>query len=482
MKSNNLQELLNFLGDNPDIIKKNIKCCDKNITLIFLKSMIDENLFVSGILKPLIEFSTKCELKNTKTKITLDILKNELLVSTDVELLKNLQEMQEAVIRNKVLLFVDNEKNSLSIDIEKYPVRLPSEPPTSAVIKGPREGFVEDIKTNLTLLRRRFASENFAYEELVVGKYSQTRVMVAYIKGIANRSIVRSVKNRISKINIDGVIDSFYILKFLEEKKHSIFRQVGSCEKPDIVAAKMLEGRVAIIVDNSPIVLTLPYIYVEDLQSSNDYYSSSHHATFIRLIRTFGIFISIIVPGFYLSLRFYHYNLMPYKFMVTIGNSTQNVPLTPFLEIIFILALFQLLYEVSLRLPRYLGLATSIVGALILGDTGVKAGIISPPGVLIVALSMICIYTIPDQSDQLNLIRGVFIILGGGLGLFGIIAGFVFIVAYLNSFHNFGSPYLSPFSPYIKNDLQDSLYKANLTDMKTRPQALNNKNKVRLKK
>lgn len=483
MKNNSVKKLMGLLGENPDIIQKNIKCCEQNITLIFFKSMIDENLLISGILKPLIEFSTELEqMKNKKIVLTLDMLKKELLVSADIEEQKDLNSMKDALVRNKVLLFVDGEKNCLSIDIEKYPVRLPSEPPTSAVIKGPREGFVEDIKTNITLLRRRFASENFTYEELKVGKFSQTRVAVVYIKGITNKSIVRSIKNRIAKIKIDGIIDSYYILKFLEEKKHSIFRQVGSSEKPDIVSAKLLEGRVAVIVDNSPIVLTLPYMYIEDLQSSNDYYSSYQYATFIRLIRMFGIFISIIVPGFYLSLRFYHYNLVPFKFLVTIGNATQNVPLTPFLEIVFILSLFQLLYEVSLRLPRYLGLATSIVGALILGDTGVKAGLISPPGVLIVALSMICIHTVPDQADQLNLVRGVFIILGGGLGLFGIIAGFMLIIGYLNSFYNFGSPYLSPFSPFIKNDLQDAIYKSPITDMTYRPVSIHNKNKVRMKK
>ena len=331
-------------------------------------------------------------------------------------------------------------------------------------------------------MRRRLATDKFKIVDLKVGKYSQTRISIVYLDGIVKKHIVNSIKNKISKINIDGIIDSYYILSFLEQKKHSMFKQVGSSEKPDIVASKMLEGRVAVIVDNSPIVLTLPFIFLEDLQSSNDYYSSNHYAAFMRLIRMFGIFMSIIVPGFYLSLRFYHYNIMPYKSLITIGNSTQNLPLTPFLEIIFILALFQLLYEVSLRLPQYLGIATSIVGALILGDTGVKAGLISPPGVMIIALSMIAIYTVPEQADQLNLLRVVFIILGGGLGIFGMVAGVVFILAYLNSLENYGSPYFAPFSPSLKNDMKDALFKASIIDMKTRPEAITNKNKVRMKR
>ena len=173
---------------------------------------------------------------------------------------------------------------------------------------------------------------------------------------------------------------------------------------------------------------------------------------------------------------------MPYKSLITIGNSTQNLPLTPFLEIVFILALFQLLYEVSLRLPQYLGIATSIVGALILGDTGVKAGLISPPGVMIIALSMIAMYTVPEQADQLNLLRVVFIILGGGLGIFGIVAGIVFILSYLNSLENYGSPYFAPYAPSIKNDMKDALFKVPIIDMKTRPEAITNRNKVRMKR
>ena len=480
--NSNAESLLKKIGDLPDLSVKNIKCHNENLTLIFLKSMIDENYLIEGIMRPIMDYNIKLVRKEFDEPISLEMLKSQILSTSSIEILSDEDKIKEAVFSNKVLIFLGEEKNCLAVDIEKYPVRLPSEPPTSAVVKGPREGFVEDIKTNLTLLRRRLASDKFKIIDLKVGKYSQTRISIVYLDGVAKKHIVNSVKNKISKINIDGIVDSYYILKFLEPKKHSMFKQVGSSEKPDIVASKMLEGRVAVIVDNSPIVITLPFIFLEDLQSSNDYYSSNHYASFMRFIRLFGIFMSIIVPGFYLTLRFYHYNIMPYKSLITIGNSTQNLPLTPFLEIVFILALFQLLYEVSLRLPQYLGIATSIVGALILGDTGVKAGLISPPGVMIVALSMIAIYTVPEQADQLNLLRVVFIILGGGLGIFGIVAGIVFILSYLNSLGNYGSPYFAPYAPSIKNDMKDALFKVPIIDMKTRPEAITNRNKVRMKR
>ena len=375
---------------------------------------------------------------------------------------------------------MEGEEKVLSIDIVKYPTRVPSEPPTASVLKGPREGFVEDIKTNIALLRRRFASDKLVINQLKIGRESQTKVAIVYAKEIADKKLVKKIEKKLKKIDIDGIVDSYYLVEFLQSHKNSMFKQVGSAEKPDVISAKLLEGRIGIIVDNSPIVLTLPFIFVEDLQNSNDYYSPSHYATYVRIIRILGMFFSIIIPGAYISIRLYHYSIVPINFLITIANATSSIPLTPFLEIVFILVLFEILYEVSLRLPSYLGLATSIVGGLILGDTGVKAGLISPPGVMVIALSIIAVYTIPDQVDQINLLRSAFIVLGGALGIFGIIAGIVFVIAYLNNLDNYGVAYLAPYSPRIEEDLKDAIVKKGLTKLKTRPKSLGIKNKERM--
>ena len=304
---------------------------------------------------------------------------------------------------------------------------------------------------------------------------------MSFINGVADKKVVEEVKKKIQSIKIDGVIDSYYILSFLEKRPDSLFKQIGNTEKPDIVASKLLEGKVAIIVDNSPIVLTVPFILMEDLQSSNDYYTNHHYSSLVRIIRVLGLMIAIIAPGFYLALQLFHYNVLPLNFLITIANTTQGLPFTPFLEILFIFLLFQILYEVSLRLPSYLGLATSIVGALILGDTGVKAGLISPPGVIIVALAKIALYTVPEEQSQITVLQILFIILGGSLGILGIVTGFVYIVNYLNTLDDFSTPYLSPYAPRIANDLQDALIKQPINEMKSSPQSFPNKNKERVK-
>ena len=336
------------------------------------------------------------------------------------------------------------------------------------------------MQTNVTLLRRRLKTPNLVIEVVRIGSQTQTKVCITYLKGIANKKIVNEVKKKIKKINIDGVLDSYDILFYLENRPGSLFKQIGNTEKPDIVASKLLEGKVAIIVDNSPIVLTIPFIFIEDLQNSNDYYTNHHYSSFVRIIRLLGLLIALIAPGFYLALQLYHYNILPLNFLITIADTTQGLPFTPFLEILFIFLLFQILYEVSLRLPSYLGLATSVVGALILGDTGVKAGLISPPGVIIVALSKIALYTIPEQAPQITVLQLLFIVLGGSLGLIGLISGLVYLINYLNNFDSYHTPYLAPYGPRIPQDLKDAIFMDPLYSKRKRPKSFSPEKKERV--
>ena len=296
------------------------------------------------------------------------------------------------------------------------------------------------------------------------------------------KELLFKIKSYLDSIDIDGIIDSFYIVSFLEEHKYSIFREVGQTEKPDILSAKMLEGRIGILVDGSPIALTVPFLLFEDIQSSNDYYSDNNHTSFVRVLRLLSKLITIALPGVYIAIQLHHYKAFPLKFLITIINSTQNLPLTPFLEMLFVLVLFEILYEASLRMPKYMGIAMSIVGALILGDTAVKAGLVSPPAVMIVAVSGITLYTVPEQSDQISVLRFVFTIVGGILGIFGMVLFGLYLMIYLNDFDSYGVSYLSPYAPYMEDDTKDGVFQRDLLMMRHRPYSLNNKNKTRLKK
>ena len=463
------EELKKKLSNNVDFVARILQTPSGEVALYFLKSMTDKNAIAQEIIEPISRQNQKFDFKQLQGMI----------FSADVKEIQK-DEVLENILKNYVV--IEFNQQFLCIDLEKYPARTPTEPPTSPNIYGPREGFVEALPTNLSLIRKRLPTKNLVIENMNVGRQTHTKICMMYLKNIANKKIVKEIKSKIKKIDIDGVVDSYYIADFLKMRPHSMFEQTGFQEKPDVVVAKMLEGRVAILVDGSPIVITLPYMIFEDLQSSNDYYTNYIYVNLIRIIRTIGIIFATIMPGLYLSIRLYSYTALPLNYVIIVANSTKNLPFTPVVEIILILLLFQILYEVSLRLPQYLGLATSIVGALVLGDTGVKAGLISPPGVIVVAVSIMAIYTIPSQASQLTVLRAVFVVLGATLGIFGIIGGMVYVINYINSLNTYGTPYLAPFAPKIQDDLKDGLFKRSLVDMKKRPKSLSSNNTTRQNK
>ena len=324
-KINNFKEKLQ---NNPDIVARDISVCEKKVGVIYLQSMTDKKLISESIIAPILEVEKKegISIQNIKESV----LQN--LACKDVE---SFSDALKAVVGDNVVIFVEGEEGYLKIDAEDFTARQPSEPPTSSVLRGPREGFTENIKTNISMIRRRIKSDKLVLKNLFVGKYSNTQVSLMYLKGVADKKILKQIESQIKKINIDGIVSSYYVECFLEQRPYSLFKQVGSSEKPDIISAKILEGRVAILVDNSPIVLTLPFIYAEEVQDVNDYYGRFYYATYMRWVRILGLFMAVIVPGAYLAMRLYHYKIIPLKFLITISNSNQGLPFTPFIELIF---------------------------------------------------------------------------------------------------------------------------------------------------
>lgn len=472
----NIEYFKTQLNNSESLICKEFKVGKTPVSVFYIIGLIDIDSLALNVIKP-------CQAhKGTlpKNKST-EYIKDNIITIGGMFIEKDIIKLEDLLLKGNGIFFVDGQAEAIVLTIDKVRSRAIEEPPTSAVLKGPRSGFVENIKVNLAQLRKILSTKDLILNDINIGKYTKTQVTIVYIKSIADKKVVQDVLNVLNKIEIDGIIDSNYIAQFLEQKKNSIFKQVGLSEKPDVISAKLLEGRVAIVVDGSPIVLTVPFMLIEDIQNSNDYYSQYSHATFLRSLRIFSILVTMLLPAFYIAVELHHYKTIPLKFLITIINTTQDLPLTPFIEIIFVLILFEILYEASLRMPRYLGLALSVVGALILGDTAVKAGIISPPAVMIVAISGITLYTVPDQAQQLSILRFIFTLAGGFLGFYGIVLLTVYLMIYLNDFDAYGSPYLAPFAPYVKNDIQDSIIKADLTKLIRRPQSIPNSNSKRMK-
>ena len=413
-------------------------------------------------------------------KANYESLKIEVLQNLETTISLTSEEQVNKLLSGDGLLFLNGQDGCLVLSVRKYTTRAVAEPPTSGVIRGPREGFIEDIRTNLSLVERKLRSPHLKVERLVVGRRTATNVAIVYIEGIARKDLTESIYDKIRGIDIDGVLDTHYIQEFLDERPRSIFPQSGVSEKPDVIVSKMLEGRVAVFVDGSPMVATVPYLLLEELQSGEDYYERPTYISVLRIIRTMALALGILLPGLFVALQEFHVDVFPQKMMLTILNAVEGIPIPPFGEIMFVLFIFEIIREAGVRMPQAMGLAMSVVGALVLGDTAVKAGFMSSPAVMVVALSSISLYTVPGGVGTTSLLRLIFTLIGGIAGLYGLLIGSLFLVMYLCNLDNYGSPYLAPFAPHLKADFKDGLIKAPIVEMETRPKSIPNENNRRM--
>lgn len=475
MNIGTLTKRLNISFSQSDDFKcRPLRVGDKNCLFAYLDGNIDKVLFEQDVVRPL---------KNAERLSSpyLETLQNTVAYSDEIKVVP-IENAPGEIALCDIAFFIEEDDNAYIFSLRKPSTRAIGEPPTSSVMKGPREGFVEEIKTNTSMIRRRIKSPDLVMKSFQVGRYSATTVAVMYVHGIADENVVKTICEKVRKIDVDGVVDSAYVLSFIQTRKNSFFLQAGTSEKPDVVSAKLLEGRIAIVVDGSPIVVTLPYLVFEDVQDGYDYYSGDWRASMIRVFRFLGAMLTIFLPGVYIALQTYHFQLLPLKFLMTLMSATTNIPFPPAIEMLLVMTLFEILNQASIRMPRYFGISLSVVGAIVLGDTAVKAGLISSPSVLVVALSAIGIFCVPDQVGAMSILRFLFLCISAVMGFVGIIILALVIIAYLASLDNFGTPYLAPYAPRISPDLQDGLMKADSSSMELRPYSIPTANRRRIRK
>ena len=410
---------------------------------------------------------------------SLDDFSEKCVFEYDVTVSEDCDEATDDLLSGDIIVCLEGDERYAIVNARSYTTRGIVEPPTETVMRGPREGFIEDLKTNLSLLERRIKSPDFAIDRLTVGRKTKTGVAVCYISSVADKRVAKKLKKRLKKIDIDGIVDSNYLVPYIEERPYSLFSQTGISEKPDIVAAKLLEGRVAILIDGSPMVVTVPFVLIEDFQSGEDYYQRSTYGTFIRLLRYFGLMLATLLPGLYIALQNFHYTLIPVRFMITLVSAIKGLPLSPMAETLFVLVLFEIIREASVRMPRAVGMAMSIVGALVLGETAVNAGLISSPAVMITALSSIALFTVPNLIGPMSVLRLAYALVGGLFGLYGLIIAVMFSIHYVSALNGYGSPYLAPFAPLVFTDFKDAVERGVFPEMKKRPRSIPNTNETR---
>jgi spore germination protein KA len=437
------------------------------IIVACIDGFLDKALLAENIIEPIVQFSG-----NINELPLFPLIKEKILCTSDINDLNCFKDSVAVILTGDAVLYIDGEERAIKIGVKSPEKRPVGEPDTEISIKGSREGFSENLRTNTILLRRRIKNSKFKIESFKLGEKTNTDIAVGYIEGIAAPEIIEEVKNRIGRIKIDGILATGYIEQFIQDGRFPFFPMVGNSEKPDKVAAKLLEGHIAILADGTPTVLTVPFLMIESFQSQEDYFGEYYFGTFMRLLRVFCFFISVYLPGLYVAVTAFHQTIIPFKLMLTMAATREGIPFSAFIEALIMILTFEILREAGLRMPRAIGQAVSIVGAIVLGDAAVSAGIASAPLVIVAALAGICSFVVPPLMKSGAVMRLIILVAANIMGLMGI--GFVTIMVtiYLCNKKSFSVPYLAPFSPLQIGSLKDTLIIVPIWKMFTRPRAL----------
>lgn len=387
-------------------------------------------------------------------------------VKTETETAK----VTEALTYGDCVLFADGSSKALVANVKSWTSRPPIEPENEKVLRGPREGFTEKISDSIALIQRRICDPNLKISYVTVGRRTNTRVAVCYLEGIARSEIVEDVKKKLSEITIDGILDSNYIAELITKRRFYPFKLIGTTERPDTAAAKILEGRVVILVNGSPVALTLPYLFIESFQSADDYFVNYLSASIGRLLRIISFILAISVPAVYVALVTVHKEMMPTNLALSIIAARSSVPFPVIVEALGLITVFEIIRETALRMNSNVSQAFSIVGAIVIGDAAVKAKFVSVPIVIIVSLSALTGLMIPRLRSAVALYRTVLVLLSGFFGLYGYMLGIVFMATTLISAESFGVRYTSYISiPNLKNQ-SDVYLRLPWPFMKRRPE------------
>ena len=436
-------------------------------TIMYTDGMVNSKLINEDIIRPLLEF----DFKDKKNSLA-DIVAEQVTLSDSVEKTAEIESIIQAIIYGDTVLFLNGCSEVLLLNTKGWTVRGIAEPESERVLKGPREGFNESLMVNLSLLRRRIRTPDLKMKFKTFGTRTKTKACICYIEGVVNKNVLAELETRIEQFAIDGVLDVNYISEFITDTPYTPIRTIGSTERPDIVAAKLLEGRVALLLDGTPVALTVPHLFIEHFQSDEDYYLNYFFASVGRILRVLAFLISTSVPAMYIALTTFHQEMLPTPLLISISMSRQGVPFPTLVEAILMLAVFEMLRESGARMPGMIGQALSIVGALVIGQAAVEAKIVSAPMIIIVALTGITGLMIPHIKGAIILIRLLLLILAAMAGLYGYLFGMVAFLLHINSLQSFGVSIMNNARSSGFQDSKDILVRSPWWYMKKRPKGI----------
>lgn len=444
------------------------------LALIYTDGLADKSQVSEQIMRALsLEVAMVTPAQRITKARALEFIKERGLCIHEIKETDKLQDVVRAIVSGDTVLLIDGHATAIINGARRWEARSISESEAEPTVRGSREAFTETLRVNTALIRRRIKSPNLKIETLRLGKVSETEVAIAYIEGIVNDKLVTEVKSRLESIRVDAVLESGYIEELIEDNPWSVFPTINHTEKPDRVAAMLLEGRVAILVDNTPFVLTVPTLFVEYLHAPEDYYERFLFAFAVRMVRFVAMIISLAMPSLYIAIVSFHHELLPTRLLLSIAAQREAIPYPVLVEVLIMELAFEVLREAGIRLPRPIGQAVSIVGALVIGDAAVRAGLVAASTVIVVALTGICSFVFfYSASIPFRLLRFALMVLAATLGLLGLISGAAIIAIHLCMLRSFGVPYLSPIVPTTVVDLKDVVFRTPWWAMFSRPRLI----------
>lgn len=455
---------------------------DLPVTVVYVDGLVDTKIANDDVLKPLTQEKIFGEAKDFSAII--DLIEHGTIYHACRKLQTNLGSTLEEILDGAVALIFDNEKKAVTFNIKGFEKRSITEPTTESALKGSKDSFIEVLRVNTSLVRRKIHTPYLRVKETIVGNQTRTPVAVIYIENLTDKKIVEEVIKRLDGIKVDGVITSGSIEEYIIDTNNAVFPLVLSTERTDKFCHNILEGRVGVIIDGLPLAYIIPATINMFFQTPDDYTHNYILASFTRFIRYMNSLITLLLPAFYISITTFHQEMIPTVLAISIIRSKQEVPFPTSTSIFFMLLAFEVLIEAGLRLPRTIGQAVSIIGALVVGQAAVQAKIISPVVVIVVAVTGMTGFAMANQdfSNTLRIFRLVFAVFATIAGLYGLTIGFLLLVYHLNTIETFGVPYFSPFVANEGRDItKDTLIRAPLFYMKKRPSSLKATNKKRQK-
>jgi len=471
--------ILNGLFQDVDIfITKTVTAQNDTlkIAVAYCAGVTSKEIIAENIIEPL----TVCSDLTNGTDMLSYIMESVIQIG-DVKKTGSISAIVEAVCYGDTAVLIDGSAEALIVNTKNFPTRAITEPENERALSGPREGFTETLMVNISMLRRRVRSHKLKLKIRIIGSQTKTQVCICYMDGLVNEKILTELYKRLDKIDIDAVLDTNYISELIKDGPYSPFRTIGYTERPDTVIGRLLEGRIALIADGSPSALTLPYLFIENFQSSEDYYMNYYYTSFSRILRIFGFTLTLIVPALYIAIGAYHHEMFPTQLLINIAIARQNVPLPASVEAFLMLIVFDILRETGVRMPSNVGQALSIVGALVIGQAAVDAKMVAAPMIIIVALTGITNLLVPRLSGPVIYIRYFFLLASSLFGFYGLVLGMSSVVIHILNLRSFGIPQVSAAGNVRFQDVKDTVFRTPWRSMKTRPKWSRNKTRLNAK-